>query len=73
MEANPETGELLQKLMEGATDMRITKGISPEARAEQDNAAAMAQRNADLIEYIAMMANVEIPTEDVEENHEQEI
>lgn len=53
--------------------MRITKGISPEARAEQDNAAAMAQRNADLIEYIAMMADVEIPAEEEEENHEQEV
>ena len=44
--------------------MRMTKGIAPEARAEQDNAIAMAQRNADIIEYIAMMADVEIPTDD---------
>ena len=38
----------------------------------RDNAIAGAQKNADLIEYIAMMTDVEIPT-DEEENDEQEV
>ena len=46
----------------------MKKGISPKERAELDNAKALAERNADLIEYIAMMADIEIPTEEEEKN-----
>lgn len=49
----------------------INKGMSPKDRARLDNAQASAQRNADLIEYLAMMTDVEIPT-DEEEGAENE-
>lgn len=42
----------------------INKGMSPKDRAKLDNAQASAQRNADLIEYLAMMTDVEIPTDE---------
>ena len=42
----------------------INKGMSPKDRARLDNAQASAQRNADLIEYLAMMTDVEIPTDE---------
>ena len=44
----------------------INKGMSPKDRARLDNAQASAQRNADLIEYLAMMTDVEIPTDEEE-------
>lgn len=46
-------------------------GIPPRETAELENAQAAAQRNADLIEYIAMMTDVEIPTDEGGEAHEQ--
>lgn len=49
----------------------IRRGVSPQDQARQDNAVAMAQRNADIIEYIAMMADIEIPSE--EDSNEQEV
>lgn len=49
----------------------IRRGISPQDQAMQDNAIAMAQKNADLIEYISMMTDIDIPTE--EASDEQEI
>ena len=48
----------------------INKGMSPKDRADLDNAQAAAQRNADLIEYLAMMSDIEIPTD--EEGSENE-
>ena len=42
----------------------INKGMSPKDRADLDNAQAAAQRNADLIEYLAMMTDVDIPTDE---------
>ena len=48
----------------------IRRGTTPQEQAMQDNAIAMSQRNADIIEYIAMMADVEIPSE--EEGEEAE-
>lgn len=39
-----------------------------EEMAEQENARAMAERNAANIDYIAMMTDVEIPTEGVSED-----
>lgn len=42
----------------------IRRGTTPQDRAMQDNAIAMAQRNADILEYIAMMTDVEIPSEE---------
>lgn len=42
----------------------IRRGTSPQDQAMQDNAIAMAQKNADIIEYIAMMTDVEIPSEE---------
>ena len=48
-------------------------GIPPKETAELENAQATAQKNADLIEYIAMMTDVEIPTEEEEFTNEQEI
>ena len=50
----------------------IRRGINPQDQALQDNAIATAQRNADLIEYIAMMADVDIPVEEGEAD-EQEV
>ena len=45
--------------------MKVNRIIMPPAeKAAQENAAALAQKNADLIEYIAMMADVEIPTDE---------
>ena len=38
-----------------------------------ENASADAIRNAANIDYIAMMADIEIPTEEGEANHESEI
>ena len=51
----------------------INKGMSPKDRAKLDNAQAAAQRNADLIEYLAMMTDVEIPTDEEETEDEEEI
>lgn len=48
----------------------INKGMSPKDRAKLDNAQAAAQRNADLIEYLAMMTDVEIPTDEEETEDE---
>lgn len=45
--------------------MKVNRILVPAAeKAAQENAAALAQKNADLIEYIAMMADVEIPTDE---------
>lgn len=44
----------------------IRRGVDPQEQALRDNAIAMAQKNADIIEYIAMMTDVEIPSEDGE-------
>lgn len=41
----------------------IRRGLNPQDVAMQDNAIAQAQRNADIIEYLAMMTDVEIPTD----------
>ena len=48
----------------------INRGMNPKERARLDNAAAAAQKNADLIEYIAMMTDVEIPTDEEETENE---
>lgn len=40
------------------------QNMTPAELAALENAEAQAQRNADLIEYIAMMADVEIPTDE---------
>lgn len=53
-------------------DLFRRTGIPPKETAELENAQAAAQKNADLIEYIAMMTDVEIPTEE-EADHEQEV
>ena len=50
----------------------IRRGTTPQDQALHDNAIAMAQKNADIIEYIAMMTDVEIPSEE-EEINEQEV
>ena len=44
----------------------IRRGINPQDQAIQDNAIAMAQRNADIIEYLAMMTDVDIPIDEME-------
>lgn len=49
----------------------IRRGTTPQEQAMRDNAIAMSQKNADIIEYIAMMTDVEIPSE--EETDEQEV
>ena len=56
------------KIFKGVKIMQIiiNKGMSPKDRARLDNAQASAQRNADLIEYLAMMTDVEIPTDEEE-------
>lgn len=46
----------------------IKAQATPAQKAEQENAVALAQKNADLIEYIAMMADVDIPSEEGEVN-----
>ena len=48
----------------------INRGMNPKERARLDNAAAAAQKNADLIDYIAMMTDVEIPTDEEETENE---
>ena len=50
----------------------IRKSLTPQERAAQENAVAMAQRNLDFLEYVAMMADIEIPTEE-DVSNEQEI
>lgn len=55
---------LTDKFMEGIKMTVIRRGTSPQDQALQDNAIAMAQKNADIIEYIAMMTDVEIPSEE---------
>lgn len=49
----------------------IKRGVSPQDQAMYDNALAATERNADLIEYISMMADIEIPME--EDDYEPEI
>ena len=44
--------------------------MTPAKLAALENAEAQAQKNADLIEYIAMMADVEIPTDEEVEGNE---
>lgn len=46
----------------------IKRGVSPQDQALYDNTVAGNVRNNDLIEYIAMMTDVEIPTEEDSEN-----
>lgn len=46
------------------------QNMTPAELAALENAEAQAQRNADLIEYIAMMADVEIPTDEEGTDHE---
>ena len=48
------------------------RGLTPQQTAELENAVATATRNASVIDYIAMMADIEIPTEE-EEYSESEI
>ena len=43
-------------------------GMTPKEKAELENATAASQKNADLIEYLAMMTDTEIPTEEEAEN-----
>jgi len=50
----------------------IRRGQTPQEQALQDNTIGKAQYNADIIEYIAMMTDVEIPTEEGAED-EQEV
>ncbi len=42
----------------------IRRGQTPQEQALHDNTQALAQYNADILEYIAMMADIEIPSED---------
>lgn len=51
----------------------IRRGMSPQEQSMQDNAIAMAQKNADILEYIAMMTDVEIPSEEEEAHDEPEV
>ena len=46
--------------------------MNPAERAEMENTIAREQRNADLIEYLAMMADIDIPTnEETEETADE--
>ena len=49
----------------------IRNRVNPAEQAVIENAIAETQRNADIMEYIAMMTDVEIPTE--EDQYEQEV
>ncbi len=42
--------------------------MTPQERSDFDNTIASSERNAALIDYLAMMLDVEIPTEEDEEN-----
>lgn len=54
--------------------MKITKPtLSPAQQAELENAMARAKRNEANIDYIAMMADVEIPTDEEDDNDESEV
>ena len=45
--------------------LRIIKPqMTPAEKAELEYSAAVAQKSADLIEYLAMMTDVEIPTDE---------
>lgn len=45
-------------------------GMTPRERSELENADASAMKNKATIDYIAMMADIEIPTEEEENEHE---
>lgn len=45
--------------------------LNPAEQAELENAKAQAVKNAANIDYIAMMADVEIPTEEVSNNESE--
>ena len=49
----------------------IRRGVSPQEQALRDNAIAVSQKNADLIEYLAMMTDVDIPTDEMEESNNE--
>ena len=49
----------------------IRRGVSPQEQALRDNAIAVSQKNADLIEYLAMMTDVDIPTNEMEESNNE--
>ena len=46
----------------------INRGMSPTERARLDNAEAAAFRNAANIDYISMMSDIEIPTEEEQDD-----
>ena len=50
----------------------IRPGIFPREQAIRENAIAATQRNADIIEYIAMMTDVEIPTDSAEAIYDEQ-
>lgn len=46
------------------------RALTPKQQAELDNAVAAAVRNNDLIEYLAMMLDINIPIDEENENNE---
>lgn len=49
----------------------INKSLTPAERAKMDNAASQAQQLEAKLDYIAMMTDVEIPTEEGIENESE--
>lgn len=51
----------------------LRRGETPQEQATRDNTIAAAVRNADLIEYLAMMSDIDIPTDEEGTEDEQEV
>lgn len=48
------------------------RGLNPKQMANFDNLMAKVMRLSDIMEYVAMMSDVEIPTEENEDEQEDE-
>ncbi len=55
------------------SDLVRKRTMSPAETARMENAEAKAEVNRANIDYIAMMTDVEIPTEEEAEDHEPEV
>ena len=49
----------------------INRNMKPQDRARLDNATAAAERNAANIDYLAMMSDIDIPTEEGYDNESE--
>lgn len=58
----------------GGLDMKVNRlTMSPEEQAQMEHANHTAKKQEALVQYIAMMTDIELPEESEEITHEQEV